>query len=162
MTNKEAATKKEHATADECVFCADFAKDQDDKSYILKRFKHFVVMLARYPYNPGHLMILPTAHINHLSALSAQARAELIELINHSCLAVQKVLKAEGINSGVNIGKASGAGIPSHLHWHVVPRWSGDNNFMTSVANTKVFSINLDQIYHDLKPEFDNLLQNID
>lgn len=146
--------KQENATANECVFCIKLAEKNDDKHYILGRFEHNMVVLNLYPYNAGHLLILPLEHKPCLSDLSAQARAEAMELISKSIDVVKKVLGAQGVNVGMNVGKQAGAGIPSHVHIHVLPRWQGDTNFMSLLAQTKVIAFDLNDIYAQLKPHF--------
>lgn len=155
--DRESATRKEKALESECVFCTQNADANDSDHFILKRTKRCVVMLNLFPYNPGHLLVIPCAHEASLDALDNQTRTELMELISHSCTILQKAMKAQGVNVGLNLGLAAGAGIPAHLHWHVLPRWQGDTNFMPLVANTKVLSLNMQQIYADLKPHFDQL-----
>src|SRR5207253_805618 len=103
------------------------------------------VILNLYPYNGGHLLILPQQHIAHLEEVSQEIRAELMELISASIVILKNVLGAQGINAGLNLGRASGAGIPSHLHFHVVPRWVGDTSFITTIGNTKNVSVDLER-----------------
>ncbi|MCA9770531.1 HIT domain-containing protein [Candidatus Dependentiae bacterium] len=156
-TETEAKTKKETATENECVFCVQLEENIDEQYYILKRFEHCVAMLNRYPYNAGHLLIMPYAHIGLLEDLPKKTRIELVELVTHSCKIVQNVLDCHGINIGLNIGKAAGPSIPSHLHFHVLPRWQGDTNFMPTIGKTKVVSSDLNKIYEQLKPYFEIL-----
>ena len=141
--------------AHSCGFCREFDEHSDDKHFILKRFKHMIVMLNLYPYNAGHLLILPIAHLAHLEELPQEARYELIELTAHSTTIVKKVLGCHGINIGMNLGKAAGAGIPSHLHLHVLPRFTGDTNFLPVLADTKQISFDLKKMYERLKPSFE-------
>lgn len=140
-----------------CVFCNHFNDTNDENNLILKRFNHMVVMLNRYPYNAGHILILPHAHVGCLHELPQEARIELMELTTHSVEIVKKILKCDGINVGLNLGKAAGAGIPSHLHMHILPRFIGDTNFLPTIADTKAISFDLIKIYKNLKPEFDSL-----
>ena len=112
-------------------------------------------MLNKYPYNAGHLLILPIRHVALLSDLEKNERAELMELVNMSVNIVSATLGNHGLNIGINLGKAAGAGIPSHLHTHILPRWDGDTNFMPAIAKTKVISFDLSDIYEKLKKEFD-------
>ncbi len=141
----------------ECVFCSQFTDNQDEKYFILRRFKHTVVMLNLYPYNGGHLLILPIEHESSLSGLSREARNEMMEVVTHSTQIVTDILNAQGINVGFNFGRAAGAGIPAHLHMHVLPRWQGDTNFMVTLADTKQISIDLIELYKKLKPYFQEL-----
>jgi ATP adenylyltransferase len=153
--------KRATATKDDCVFCVKFAENMDETNFILARFKYHVVILNLHPYNTGHLMILPLTHIKKLSELNVQARTELIELTNYSISILEEQLKCEGINFGINLGKAAGAGIPSHLHLHIVPRWQGDTNFLPIIADVKIISFDLNKIYNDLKPKFIELYKRL-
>ncbi len=147
-------SKQEHAKKDDCVFCTQLQENNDEKYFILKRYTHCFVVLNKYPYNAGHLMVLPLVHEKQLDNLSAEARHEIMDATSHCVKVVEKVLKAEGINIGLNIGRASGAGIPSHLHMHILPRWNGDTNFLPTLADIKVVSFDLKEIFELLKPEF--------
>ena len=147
-------TKQERTTKNECVFCKQLAQKNDTKSFILKRLKHNVIMLNRFPYNAGHLLIIPLDHKASLDRLSKSARTELMELISNSARILKESLNADGINIGLNIGKAGGAGIPSHIHFHVLPRWQGDTNFLPTLADTKQVSFDLNEMYKRLKKAF--------
>ncbi|MFC1842637.1 HIT domain-containing protein [Candidatus Dependentiae bacterium] len=156
-SNDVTAGKQEEAQPQSCAFCKQLAQNKDQSNFILKRFKHSFVMLNKYPYNAGHLLVLPIKHVSALSELSKEERTELMELTNLSIDILYKSLKNDGLNAGFNLGKAAGAGIPSHLHMHVLPRWQGDTNFMPTIAETKVISFDLAQLYKQLKPEFDKI-----
>lgn len=149
-----ARTKHEKALPKDCVFCVQFKAKNDAQNFILKRTKHNAIMLNRFPYNAGHLLIMPLAHHATLTKLSKPARTELMELLTKSSHIVQKELKADGVNIGLNIGKAAGAGIPSHLHFHVLPRWYGDTNFLPTLTDTKQISFDLHAMYEQLKKRF--------
>ncbi|MGE4168474.1 MAG: HIT domain-containing protein [Candidatus Babeliales bacterium] len=149
--------KKEKTEEGECPFCLKILSHEDEKNFILARFKYFTIMLNLYPYNAGHILIVSNDHKNCLKNISAQARHELMELTNESINILTDVLKAEGINVGLNIGKASGAGIPAHLHQHVLPRWVGDTNFLPLLAHTKQISVDLEELFLKLKPYFEKL-----
>ena len=112
-------------------------------------------MLNLYPYNAGHLLIVSLDHKNRLKELSPEERNELIELTDKSIQILEKTINPAGFNIGLNIGKAGGAGIPSHLHQHVLPRWIGDTNFLPLLAETKQVSVNLKDLYNQLKPHFE-------
>jgi len=140
-----------------CVFCAKLSENQDEQNFILKRFKHHAVILNLYPYNAGHLMVIPLEHKKRLLELSSEARQEFVELTSQSIAILEEDLGADGINAGLNLGAAAGAGIPSHLHMHVIPRWAGDTNFMPIIAETKPISLDLNLVYQDLKPLFDKI-----
>ncbi len=156
-TTETAHTKKERISKNECVFCEQFQQKNDKKFFILKRLKHNAVLLNRFPYNAGHLLIIPFAHKATLNELSKAARTELMELVSDSSKIVRETLKADGVNIGLNVGKASGSSIPSHLHFHILPRWYGDTNFLPTLADTKQISVDLKDVYQTLKPKFNKL-----
>jgi ATP adenylyltransferase len=147
-------SKDESTGEQECIFCQQLAENSDTKNFILKRYTHCFVVLNKYPYNAGHALVIPYAHQKNLADLETVARTELMEVIASTTTLLQKELKAHGINIGLNLGKASGAGIPSHLHFHVLPRWMGDTNFLPTLANTKVVSLDLSQLFQELKAFF--------
>ncbi len=155
-TSKTARSKKANATKTECTFCKIISEKKDSKNFILKRFKHNMIMLNRYPYNAGHLLVMPLSHTADLAKLSKSARAELMEILSQGSVLLKKSLQAEGINIGLNQGKAASASIPSHLHFHVLPRWLGDTNFLPTLADTKQISFDLEKIYKQLKKAYTN------
>ena len=114
-------------------------------------------MMNKYPYNNGHLMVIPYAHKSEISDLNAGVQQELIYLTGESVRILKKVLRCAGANCGMNIGKVAGAGIANHVHMHVVPRWQGDSNFMPVIGNAKSMPEYLKTTYKRLKPEFDKL-----
>jgi len=126
---------------DTCVFCDNLAENNDEKHFILKRFTHNFVALNLYPYNGGHLMVLPIAHKGKLDQLTSHERSEHIEVVNTCINILEKALKPQGFNVGLNLGRAGGGGIPTHLHTHVLPRWESDTNFMLK----KVIGIKLNK-----------------
>ncbi len=156
-TDSVAHSKNENATPDECIFCIQFNEHSDEKYFILRRFEYHAVMFNRFPYNAGHLLILPFNHISQLDALSKDSRAELTELIMHSTKILKSELHAHGFNIGLNLGIAGGAGIPSHLHYHVLPRYVGDTNFLPTLGETKQISYDLSDFYKKLKPYFEQI-----
>lgn len=141
----------------DCVFCQQFKENNDAQYFILGRFDHSVVIMNLYPYNAGHLLLLPQEHLADLEELSLEAQYELIELTTHCVTILKKALGAQGINVGLNLGKAAGAGIPSHLHTHILPRWRGDTNFLPLLAQTKQISTDLHEIYSKLLPHFQKI-----
>jgi len=126
------------ASPDECPFCLVLKEDYPEEPYLVFKGKRTFVILNRYPYTTGHLLILPLAHHEGLSALAKATRSEMMEMINHAMQVLGEVYQPEGFNVGLNMGQAAGAGIPKHLHWHVVPRWSGDTNYMTVSGGVRV------------------------
>lgn len=141
-----------------CVFCDKVSvEDPANHEFVLKITKHAFVVLNLYPYNGGHILILPIKHVADIEDLSKDVRSELMELMSASIVILKEKLKTQGVNAGLNLGRASGAGLPEHLHLHVVPRWIGDTNFITTVGQTKNVSVDLHEVYKDLKPAFQAL-----
>lgn len=141
-----------------CVFCAARQCDaQADDSLVVHRGVTCFVVLNLFPYNNGHLMVVPDRHLGSLDALSAEERAELIELTRLSEVALGEAYRPHGLNVGINLGKAAGAGVVDHLHVHLVPRWNGDTNFMTVVGETRVLPEALEQSVARLRPIFARL-----
>ncbi len=122
----------------DCVFCTSLSQTDGPENLVVYRGKLNFVVLNRYPYTTGHLMIVPNAHIASLDLLDPETRAEMMELTARSMSALRVEYRPQGFNVGVNEGAAAGAGIDEHLHLHVVPRWNGDTNFMSSLAHTRV------------------------
>ncbi len=152
---KEARSKNETTKADECVFCTQFEANDDEKYFIIKRAAHAAIMMNFYPYNAGHLMVLPYEHKASLTECEAEVRTEIMELITLSVEVLSSELNSGGFNIGMNLGKAAGAGIPSHIHMHVIPRWEGDTNFFPLIAKTKAVSFDLEKMYVQLRAAFD-------
>lgn len=152
-----AHSKDENSSSDDCVFCTKLSANNDDAHFIIKRGQHAAVLLNLYPYNAGHLLVIPYEHVAPLHSLSAQARAELIELASISSYILQSKLNAHGINIGLNLGQAAGAGIPAHIHLHVLPRYTGDTNFLPTLGQTKQISFDMQLIFKQLKDAFNQL-----
>ncbi|MFH1622425.1 MAG: HIT domain-containing protein [Candidatus Omnitrophota bacterium] len=134
-----------------CVLCFAFKNKRLDKNnFVILRGKHSFSLLNIYPYNNGHFMICPNRHVKKLEQLNSNEILDLFEVIKKTKRLTHKVLKPEGYNMGINLGKISGAGIDNHLHLHVVPRWKGDTNFMPIIANTKIISQSLKALYEEL------------
>lgn len=147
----------EAGNASRCIFCDALDHAEHEKAYILHRGGAIFVMLNAFPYNTGHLMVAPLRHAGELNGLASDERTELMEMTFQSTEIVREAMKAEGFNVGLNLGAAGGAGIPGHLHMHVVPRWAGDTNFMPVVGNTKVLPEMLADTYRKLRPLFADL-----
>lgn len=128
--------------------------DDDRAALILHRGAHMFVLLNRFPYNPGHLMVLPYAEIPRLGDLSREARAELMDLLVLAQEALSAAMHPDGFNVGFNFGKTAGAGIPQHLHAHIVPRWDGDTNFLPVIGQTRTLPQALEQTWEVLRPHF--------
>ena len=136
-----------------CIFCEHLAAGDE----VLFRGDTAFVLLNAFPYNTGHLMLAPQRHVGEMTALSAAERHELMDLAAESVRIVTDAMGAHGFNVGMNLGNVAGAGIPGHLHVHVVPRWGGDTNFMTTVGETKVLPEMLADTAAKLRPLFDRL-----
>jgi len=140
-----------------CILCKAY-NDQDDKqNLVLWRGKHTFIIMNRYPYNSGHLMVAPIRHVSNLDDLTNEEMLEIAKAIKLSLNALKKAMGPHGFNIGMNIGRAAGAGIEEHIHVHIVPRWIGDSNYMPIISNTKVMPEYLSQTYDKLKPYFDEI-----
>lgn len=135
----------------ECIFCTQPAEHRDEKNHILYRGERCYIMLNRYPYNNGHLMIAPFQHVGTIEKLSAETLAELMAQAQLALKALRFAMKPDGFNMGINEGKVAGAGFADHMHLHIVPRWNGDTNFMPVIAEIKVMPEHLDIVYQQLK-----------
>ncbi len=138
-----------------CIFC-DKGRDaaHDRQNYFLYRGRFCYVLLNLYPYTSGHLMVAPYQHVAELSLVSAETLAEMMELAQRTERIFKQAYRCDGINLGMNLGRAAGAGIAGHLHMHILPRWFGDSNFMTTVAETRVMPEDLETSYTKLQPLF--------
>jgi ATP adenylyltransferase len=131
----------------DCFICRGLAESEDRRNLIVTRTDFAAVALNKYPYNNGHLLVAPKAHKGRLDELSGEETLELQQLIRKMVQAIESIMRPDGFNIGLNLGKVAGAGLPGHLHWHVVPRWSGDTNFMPVVADVRVISQSLEAFY---------------
>jgi ATP adenylyltransferase len=139
----------------ECVFCR-ILKDpkNDENNLVLLRAEHNFVVLNLYPYISGHLLIVPNEHVSELDRASKQTTDELMDLTKQAQTALREAYKPSGFNIGMNLGAASGAGVTDHIHIHIMPRWVGDTNFMSTVGNTRVLSEELTTTYKKLRGRF--------
>ena len=133
-----------------CIFCDKVQEDRDRENYILHRGRTAFIMLNTYPYNNGHLMVIPYAHVGSIEELSTEAVTEMMQLVQRSVRALRKSCLPEGFNIGMNIGRSAGAGVADHVHMHVVPRWHGDTNYMGVLANTHTIPELLETTYDRL------------
>ncbi len=140
-----------------CVFCRKIHSDRDDENLVLYRGEHCAIILNTFPYNSGHLMVVPNMHVGDLEELDAATTRELWELATFAARVLKEALYWEGLNIGLNLGEAAGAGISDHLHLHIVPRWNGDTNYMTAVAETRVVPQSLEESYRQLRSVVDRL-----
>jgi ATP adenylyltransferase len=137
-----------------CIFCDKPKQNKDADNLILYRGKMNFVIMNLFPYNPGHLMVVPYRHLDRLEDLPADERNEHYEIVSRSLAIMRKVSGTENFNIGMNLGRVAGAGIDDHIHTHIVPRWNGDNNFMPVIADTRVISESMADIYQRLKEKF--------
>ena len=144
----------ETPTPEGCIFCVQ-PQSKDTEAHILQRGDHCYVILNRFPYNSGHLMVVPYAHVATLDGLEADAAAELMVLTQLSLRVLREAYAPQGFNLGMNIGEAAGAGVAGHVHLHIVPRWAGDTNYMTITGETRIIPEWMDQTYERLRPLFD-------
>ena len=143
-----------HNKEEGCVFCNAQAREDGAENLIAFRGEHAYVILNRYPYTSGHLMVIPFEHVPNLEELDAPTRAEMIELTNRCTTVLKGIYRPQGFNVGMNIGEAAGAGIAGHVHIHIVPRWKGDTNFMSSVGETRVLPEALEVTFERIKKGF--------
>lgn len=136
-----------------CIFCRFPKQDRDRENLILHRGERCFLILNRYPYTGGHLMVIPYEHTDDVGEMTPLA-SEMFALANRSIEALRAVMKPQGFNLGINIGQPAGAGIPGHGHLHVVPRWAGDHNFMAVLADRRVINEGLEETWERLKPHF--------
>jgi ATP adenylyltransferase len=136
----------------ECFICHNLKRpEDDDKNLVLWRTKQSMVILNRFPYNNGHLLIAPVRHIANLQQANDEELLELVKLTRESQKALSAAIKPHGFNVGMNFGRCGGAGLPDHLHIHIVPRWDGDTNFMSVCSNVDVISQSLSELFEQLK-----------
>jgi len=140
-----------------CIFCLKHPEAEDEKHLILYRSEFSFVIMNLFPYNNGHLMVVPRRHTSSLLSLSEAERNDLFELVQKTTGIIDGYYHPDGFNIGMNIGKAAGAGIDEHIHVHIVPRWSGDVNFMTSTSGVRVIPEKFENAYQRLKEQFDKL-----
>jgi ATP adenylyltransferase len=138
-----------------CIFCEAMAGNEDENKLIPFRGEHAFVILNRYPYTSGHLMIAPYAHISRLNEAGQPALEEIMHLARRAETVLEKAYRPDGINLGMNLGRAAGAGIAEHIHMHVLPRWTGDANFMTTVGDTRIIPESLGETYWKIKQGFE-------
>lgn len=161
MDRLYAPWRSEYVTNDKkiegCVFCHIVEHIEDDEELaVLYRDEEFFIVMNRYPYSPGHFMIIPNLHTATLEDLDPVIFAKMSTFAQKGVKMLKEVLNAHGVNMGMNLGSAAGAGISEHIHMHLVPRWNGDTNFITTVGETRVFSTDFEKIYKKLKEQSAN------
>ena len=140
-----------------CVFCNRLGMKDSVESLMLYRGERNFVILNKYPYNTGHTLVVPNRHVGQLERLTEAEAFEFFELTRKSVAVIKRTLKPHALNVGMNLGRMSGAGIPGHLHMHIVPRWNGDTNFMPVLGRTSVVSVPLEPVWKKLRREFGRL-----
>lgn len=144
------------AAEEACFLCRyrDASPEQDRENLVLHRGRTAFVVFNRYPYNNGHMLVAPYAHLGDLTEIPPEVQAECQELLKQLVQLLRNTMNPDGFNIGLNLGRVAGAGLPGHLHWHIVPRWNGDTNFMPVLADTKVIPQSLAALYDLLKPRW--------
>lgn len=158
MDNLWAAWRSDFILGDKediCIFCEEGRRLKKQQRLILYEGETSFVIINLYPYNPGHLMVVPYRHLHDVEKLTDEENREMNDLIIETIRILKRRFKPHGFNIGMNLGAIGGAGIEYHLHWHVVPRYTGDINFLAAIGKTKLHSVGLDIIYEELKPEYD-------
>jgi ATP adenylyltransferase len=140
----------QHSPAANCIFCSALQQEDGPENLVLHRGNLAFVMMNRYPYTGGHLMVIPFVHQPSFENLEAAINTESMQLIASSMQVIRRIYNPDGFNIGANIGSAAGAGVVEHVHFHIVPRWAGDTNFMTSVGDTRVMPEDLTDSYQRL------------
>ena len=152
---KSLSQEKDHK---KCIFCEALRK-KDEEALILVRRRHAFIIMNLYPYNTGHVMVVPNRHVSSFSPLSVQELCELSLLVETSLNALNEAFHPHGFNVGINIGRTAGAGIEEHIHIHIVPRWNGDTNFMPVIGGVKVIPQDVRETYKFLRPFFEKSLK---
>lgn len=137
-----------------CIFCPEGGGLSDEERLILFRGRLTMVMMNKYPYNNGHLLVAPWRHVSGLDELTEEEMLSIMQWLKRCTVILRKVMRPEGFNTGLNLGSAAGAGVDDHLHFHVVPRWSGDTNFISALTEVRVIPEHLRATYGKLLPHF--------
>jgi ATP adenylyltransferase len=146
---------------DGCVFCGAYYGSSDEDSLVVYRGQQAIVLMNLFPYNSGHLMVIPVRHTADFQSLTKTEMMETMELLSLSERALKELSSPQGFNIGMNLGRAAGAGIDSHLHWHIVPRWNGDTNFMPVLAEVKIVSEDMTEQCRRLREIFPRLASDV-
>jgi len=140
-----------------CVFCSIIESNDDDENFVIKRTKDFSLIMNKFPYNSGHLMVITNEHIDDLNKLSDTQKGCFLKYVQYSEEILKHVMKPDGFNIGLNLGRAAGAGVENHIHFHIVPRWVGDVNFMSIISDIKVISEDMREQQTKLKKAIEEL-----
>jgi ATP adenylyltransferase len=139
-----------HREKNGCVFC-EAPQKEDCDAFIVARGKNAFVLLNRYPYTSGHLLVVPYTHTDSIIHLDEATRTEIMEMVNHSLLVLEQIYHPHGFNVGCNIGEAAGAGVAEHVHLHILPRWNGDTNFVTTIGDTRILPELMEDTWKKIK-----------
>ncbi|RMD46824.1 MAG: HIT domain-containing protein [Aquificota bacterium] len=142
-----------------CFLCNAYKSKDDEKNLVLYRGERAFIIMNLYPYNAGHLMVCPNEHIGEFTEIDSETLHEISDLTQFAVKALKLALKPDGFNLGYNLGRAAGAGLESHIHNHIVPRWNGDTNFMPVIGEVKVISQDLKDIYFKIKKAMNKILE---
>lgn len=135
-----------------CPFCYAYEHmEKDDELHVLFRGKYSFLIMNKYPYTPGHFMVIPNLHVDGIEKLDSETWLEMSRFVQKSVEVLKSEFNAKGVNIGMNLGSVAGAGIEEHVHYHIVPRWEKDTNFITTIANTRVYSTDFSKIFEKLK-----------
>ena len=134
----------------DCFLCQAAAGDDDRQRLIVQHGRYSLTVLNRYPYNNGHLLVSPKRHVARLDQLEAAEHLDLVQTITHMIGLLERTIRAEGFNVGLNLGQVAGAGLPGHVHWHIVPRWHGDTNFMPTISGIRVIPQSMEAHWEQL------------
>lgn len=137
-----------------CIFCPGDDRTQDEKKLILYRGEWSIVLMNRFPYSNGHLLIAPLRHISSFDSLSPDEKLDLVNMVERSVSVLKEVMDPAGFNIGMNLGRVAGAGVEDHMHFHIVPRWSGDTNYMTVFGEVRIIPEHIRATYEKLLPFF--------
>jgi ATP adenylyltransferase len=156
ITGESGEKSGDDQSSNSCIFCTLPRQDpaQDERNYILHRARHNFVVLNLYPYTSGHLLIIPYEHTSELDSVSKAATDELMDLAKRAQTILREAYRPAGFNLGMNLGRAAGAGVAAHVHLHLMPRWTGDANFMSTVGETRVLPEDLPTTYKKLSGKF--------
>lgn len=154
-------SQKEKGKDKACPFCELPKEEPSSENLILFRDDDVFVIMNKFPYNPGHIMVIPRAHVGHPGELAPETFIKLNAALHTAIQCLQAAVQPAGMNLGMNIGQTGGAGIPDHMHWHVLPRWTGDTNFMPLLAEAKALPFHNVTMYEKLKPEFEGFAEKL-
>jgi len=146
---------QQHEQPTGCIFCMAAQQEDSSENLVVARGKVSFAILNRYPYTSGHMMVVPYLHVPSIEELDSPARSEMMELVNQALGVLRTVYHPEAFNVGANIGAAAGAGIAEHVHIHIVPRWGGDTNFMTTIGNTRLIPEDLAESYRRIREQWE-------